>query len=83
MTLRIIIRDETDSYLDAINEVTIAAFKTLQISNQTEHFIVQALRAANGLTLSLVDEMDGRMVVTIFTHYGIPTPRSCMRKVWI
>jgi len=41
--------------------VTIAAFKTLEISNHTEQFIIEALRAANALTVSLVAEMDGRV----------------------
>ena len=56
-----IIRNETASDIDAIREITIAAFQTLEISNQTEHFIIEALRAANALTLSLVAEVDGRV----------------------
>ncbi len=39
-----------------------AAFETLEISNHTEQFIVEALRAAKALTLSLVAEVDGRVV---------------------
>jgi putative acetyltransferase len=42
--------------------VTIAAFKSLEISNHTEQFIIEALRAAKALTLSLVAEVDGRVV---------------------
>jgi putative acetyltransferase len=42
--------------------VTIAAFKTLEISNHTEQFIIEALRAAKALTVSLVAEMDGRVI---------------------
>jgi putative acetyltransferase len=42
--------------------VTVAAFKTLGISNHTEQFIIEALRAANALTISLVAEVDGRVV---------------------
>jgi putative acetyltransferase len=57
-----IIRKETDSDIEAIAEVTIAAFKTLPISNHTEQFIINALRAAGALTLSLVVEIDGRVV---------------------
>jgi putative acetyltransferase len=57
-----IIRKETTSDIEAITEVTIAAFKTLQISNQTEQYIIKALRPAGALTLSLVAEMDGRVV---------------------
>ena len=58
----IAIRDETDADVRAITEVTLAAFKTLEISNQTEQFIIEALRAAAALTLSLVAEVDGRVV---------------------
>ena len=57
-----IIRKETTSDIEAITQVTIAAFKTLQISNQTEQFIIKALRNANALTISLVAEVDGRVV---------------------
>ena len=42
--------------------LTVAAFRTLEISNHTEQFIVAALRAAGALTVSLVAEMDGRVV---------------------
>ena len=57
-----IIRKETDADTEAISEVTIAAFKTLPISNHTEQFIINALRAAGALTISLVTEVDGRIV---------------------
>ena len=56
------IRKETTSDIEAITEVTIAAFKTVPISNHTEQFIIKALRAAGALTLSLVAEFDGRVV---------------------
>lgn len=58
----ITIRDETDADVNAIAEVTVAAFKTLEISNHTEQFIIEALRSARALTLSLVAESDGRVV---------------------
>jgi putative acetyltransferase len=57
-----IIRKETTSDFDAITEITIAAFKTLEVSNKTEQFIIKALRAAGALTLSLLAEIDGRVV---------------------
>ncbi len=62
MSLNIVIRNETDADLSAITDVTAAAFKTLEISNHTEQFIITALRAAKALTLSLVAEMDGRVI---------------------
>jgi len=62
MNPEIIIRNEIDADVDAITEVTVAAFKTLEISNHTEQFIVEALRANNALTVSLIAEVDGHVV---------------------
>ena len=62
MNPKIVIRNETPDDVGAIAEVTIAAFKTLEISHHTEQFIVEALRAAQALTLSLVAETDGRVI---------------------
>jgi putative acetyltransferase len=62
MNPKIIIRSETDADVSAITEVTVAAFKTLEISNHTEQFIIGALRAAKALTVSLVAEVDGRVI---------------------
>jgi putative acetyltransferase len=42
--------------------VTVAAFETMEISSHTEQFIVEALRRAGALTVSLVAEVDGRVV---------------------
>lgn len=62
MNSKTVIRNETPDDFGAITEVTIAAFKTLAISQHTEQFIVEALRAAKALTLSLVAEVDSRVV---------------------
>jgi len=62
MNLKIEIRSETDADVSATTEVTVAAFKTLEISNHTEQFIIAALRVAKALTISLVAEMDGRVI---------------------
>jgi putative acetyltransferase len=62
MKPKILIRPETDADVGAIDEVTVAAFKTLEISNHTEQFVIAALRAAKALTVSLVAELDGRVV---------------------
>jgi len=62
MNPKTVIRNETDADIDAIAEVTTAAFKTLEVSNQTEQFIITALRAAKALTVSLVAELDDRVV---------------------
>lgn len=62
MNPAITIRNETNADIDPISEVTLAAFKTLAISHQTEPFIVMALRAAKVLAVSLVAELDGRLI---------------------
>ena len=62
MTTELTIRSETDADAGAIADLTIAAFRTLPISNHTEQFIIAALRAAKALTVSLVAEIDGRVV---------------------
>ena len=62
MDPNIIIRNEANADVDVITEVTAAAFKTLEISNNTEHFIIMALRAAESLTASLVAELNGQVI---------------------
>ena len=62
MKPEITIRPETEADIDAINKVTIAAFKTMEVSNQTEQFIVKALRAAHALTISLVAEVNSNVI---------------------
>jgi putative acetyltransferase len=62
MNPKIVIRSETDADVSAITEVTVAAFKTLEISNHTEQFIIAALRAVKALTVSLVAEVDDRVI---------------------
>jgi putative acetyltransferase len=62
MNEEMVIRSEANADIDAITGVTIAAFKTLEISHQTEQFIIAALRKAGALTVSLVAELDGRIV---------------------
>ena len=61
-TQKIAIREETMADAAVITEVTVAAFETMEISNHTEQFVIEALRAAKALTLSLVAEVDGRVV---------------------
>lgn len=56
------IRNEENTDFEAITQVTIAAFENHPISRQTEHFIVNALRAADALTISLVAEINGQIV---------------------
>jgi len=60
--LYMIIRNETESDVTVIYDLTKAAFENHPISNHTEQFIVNALRASKALTLSLVAEVDGKVV---------------------
>ena len=62
MCPEITLRDETESDFAAIRDVTEAAFRTLAISGHTEQFIIEALRTAGALTISLVAERDGQVV---------------------
>ena len=62
MDPKIVIRNETDADVTAITDVTVAAFETLEISHHTEQFIVAALRAARALSVSLIAEVDGRVI---------------------
>lgn len=52
--MNIVIRNETESDIQAISEITRAAFENHPYSHGTEEFIVKALRNANALTVSLV-----------------------------
>ncbi len=56
------IRSEKPSDINAICEVTKAAFKHHSFRHRTEHFIIRDLRNAGGLALSLVKEVDGQIV---------------------
>ncbi|MDA8165759.1 MAG: N-acetyltransferase [Desulfobacteraceae bacterium] len=60
--MNMIIRPERESDHEAITAVTEAAFANHPFSHQTEQFIVKALRAAGALAVSLVAEVDGRVV---------------------
>ena len=62
MNQEIRLRAEMDSDVNAITDVTVAAFKNLEVSDHTEQFVVTALRAAKALTVSLVAELDGRVI---------------------
>lgn len=62
MTSPILIRPEAAADHAAIFEVTAAAFLHHPISQHTEQYIVEALRSAGALTLSLVAEEAGRVV---------------------
>lgn len=62
MNQNITLRSESDTDVNAISKVTMAAFETLEISNHTEQFIIKALRSAQVLTISLVAEIDDYII---------------------
>ncbi len=60
--MEVIIRDETNDDVLEITAVTVEAFKTLEVSDQTEQFVIEALRRAGALNISLVADIGGRVV---------------------
>ncbi|ENV36922.1 hypothetical protein F959_01730 [Acinetobacter venetianus RAG-1 = CIP 110063] len=60
--MNIQIRDEQNTDIQAIFDLTKAAFNDEEYSSHTEQFIVNALRAAKQLTVSLVAETQGKIV---------------------
>ena len=45
MKPKIVIRDETTADIGAIHDVTVAAFRALEVGHHTEQFIIAELRA--------------------------------------
>lgn len=62
MNLPLKIRNETPDDRQSIFELTAAAFATLDISNHTEQYVIEELRKAKALTISLVAEIDTSVV---------------------
>ena len=60
--LNILIRTETSLDIDEISRITYAAFLGKFSDHPTEHLIVNGLREAGALSLSLVAEVDGKIV---------------------
>jgi putative acetyltransferase len=56
------IRSETPQDIHAIEQVTFTAFDRKPYSNQTEHLIVNALRASGALSVALVAEENARVI---------------------
>jgi putative acetyltransferase len=60
--MKLEIRGETAADVSAIEAVTISAFENAPHTSHTEQYIVEALRKAGALTISLVVETDGIIV---------------------
>ena len=56
------IRPEIPQDVTAIEQITIAAFNGKWYSDQTEHLVISRLREAGAMSLSLVAEIDGKVV---------------------
>jgi len=56
------IRPETPQDISAIEQITIAAFNGKWYSDQTEHWVINRLREAGAMSVSLVAEIDGIVV---------------------
>ena len=56
------IRHETAEDVSVIEKITIAAFDGKWYSDQTEHMVINRLREAGAISVSLVAEMDGQVV---------------------
>lgn len=57
-----IVRPEGPRDVEAIRHVNVEAFRDHAFGQQTEHLIVEALRTADALEVSLVAEVDGSVV---------------------
>lgn len=62
MKFKPLIRKERSSDIEAIWNVTAAAFKDHPFSENTEQLIINELRKAGALTISLVAELNGQVV---------------------
>lgn len=60
--MTVLVRPETPADVAAIHALTVAAFRTAAHSAGTEQFIVDALRRAGALAVSLVAVADGTLV---------------------
>lgn len=60
--LELTLRSEQQNDIQAIFDLTARAFADVEHSSHTEQFIVNALRAANALTISLVAEYQHKIV---------------------
>ena len=71
--LRVVVRRESIGDRDAIRSLTARAFSGLSFSDETEPLVIDALRAANALSLSLVAVLREQIVGQVtFSELGSP-----------
>lgn len=73
----VLIRMEQPRDAEAIEQVHLAAFASHAYSRQTEHLIVNALRAAGALAVSLVAEEDGQVIGHIAFSTALINGQDC------
>jgi putative acetyltransferase len=69
--MNILIRDEQNTDIQAIFDLTQKAFNDVEHSSHTEQFIVNALRESKQLTVSLVAETQGKSLVILHFHLSL------------
>ena len=62
MIEKLVLRNEQIDDIENIFKLTQAAFEHVEYSSHTEQFIVNALRNAQQLTISIVAELDGQII---------------------
>ncbi|NTV99601.1 MAG: N-acetyltransferase [Chlorobiaceae bacterium] len=58
----VILRDEKPGEAGEIAEVTVSAFEAVPVSGHTEQFVIEALRTEGALRVSIVAELEARIV---------------------
>jgi hypothetical protein len=74
------IRPENKDDHDAISEATAIAFEDHPFSQQTEHLIIDELRKANALTVSLV-AVNNEQVIEHVAFSPVSKPHRCIKKM--
>ncbi|MCP4306926.1 MAG: N-acetyltransferase [bacterium] len=78
-----ILRDEAPEDRNVIHELTRAAFADKSFSAKDEHFLVDALREAGALAVSLVAVGDGSVVGHVaFSLVEMATPEGAVADGW-
>ncbi len=67
--MNIRIRNEQNTDIQAIFDLTQSAFSQVEYSSHTEQFIVNALRENNQLTLSLIAEINNQVLLGILPFH--------------
>jgi putative acetyltransferase len=62
VSMHVLVRSEKPTDLATIEQVTIAAFDGKWYSDQTEHLVVNRLREAGAMSVSLVAEFDRKVI---------------------